>query len=108
MLDRRPRNPIQLIDLPSPWVVALRSGAKLVVWAGGFSEYPNEYVFLNVIEAEPEQEARLDVPQRLPANVRRVEMVVARIPVALVESVQTGRRPTRRARARPSPGRSEE
>ena len=108
MLDRKARNPIKLIDLPSPWVVALRSGAKLVVWAGGFSEYPNEYVFSNVIEAEPEQEASLDVPRRLPANPRRVVMVVARIPVDLVESVRFGSWPHGRPKAKPSPAGSEQ
>ena len=59
-------------------------------WATGFSVKDEEYVFSGLIDASPDEQAELDVVGRAPfGDPHRVDVVVARLPLALVESVWT-------------------
>ena len=59
-------------------------------WASAYSVQADEYVFSGLVDASPDEQGELDVMARAPfGDPQRVEVVVARLPLALVEGVWT-------------------
>jgi hypothetical protein len=74
------------------WNVTLASGARLAIWADGFSQVDDDYVFSVLIDREPEEPglAQVEIAARTPGNPNRVDVVTARIPRSEVVQVHSG------------------
>jgi hypothetical protein len=71
------------------WLVRLRSGSTVSIWADGFSSVGDEYVFSVLVEKredEPGLEA-VEIVSTTPADPLRVAIVVARIPAKEVGDI---------------------
>jgi hypothetical protein len=67
----------------------IADGSVGTIWATGFSIEAEEYVFAGLMDASPEEQADVDILGRTPTNPLRVDVMVARLPLALVDSVWT-------------------
>lgn len=81
---------MNIVTEPATWAVQFTDGSVGTIWAAAYSVRADEYVLSGLIDASPDQQAELDVVGRAPfGDPHRVDVVVARLPVALVESVWT-------------------
>jgi hypothetical protein len=69
--------------------VFLRDGTSLIVWCSSFSIQDGEYVFDTLVDADPAEQAELNVSARTPSNPRRILVVNARIAADLVDRVES-------------------
>ena len=74
---------------PSKWAIRFSDGSMGTVWADAFAIVADEYVFENLMDASAEEQAQLDILARAPSDPARVRVVVARLPVRLVENLWT-------------------
>ena len=82
---------MNIITAPSRWFIRLASGAELVLWADGYTQRGAEYVFGVLVDASNEEQESdsVEILARTPSNPARVELCVARIPVAAVASISS-------------------
>lgn len=77
---------------PSPFRVTLESGAVVVIAANTYGRTEDHYVFEILVEA-PKKERELDwvrITSTNPTDSKRVTVAVMAIPVAEVESINSG------------------
>ena len=80
---------------PSEWIVTLRSGDRVTVWADSVTglsgaDDTRDYSFENLVEASEDEQLHLEIAGRAPNNPQRVVTIVARFPRESVESVLSG------------------
>ncbi|WP_426573837.1 hypothetical protein [Aquihabitans sp. McL0605] len=81
---------VELITGLNPWKVKMADGSVLLLWASGYTDVGSERVFTVLMEATAEEQALLDVISRTPAGPPRVDVALARIPIAQIESTRGG------------------
>ncbi|MEO3744099.1 hypothetical protein [Plantactinospora sp. B5E13] len=75
---------------PSRWLVRLRSGVQLEVWANGYSVDEGHYVFGTVFDGVPEELAGAPLAAWPPLQAGSFQILVARIPEDEVADVESG------------------
>lgn len=88
-MTSREDSAVRVVTSLDRWVVTLRTGTRLAIWADGFSEVHGEYVFSVLVDREPDEPglAAVEIVARTPSNPNRVDIVVARIPRAAVGEI---------------------
>lgn len=81
--------PMKVVTEPAKWAVRFTDGSVGTIWAAAYAIQAEEYVFSGLMDASPDEQAELDILGRPPTDPSRVDVVVTRLPVALVESVWT-------------------
>ena len=74
---------------PSAWLVTLASGAVVEVWADGYTEMDGYFVFTALVDAEREPRESTLVMGRTPTNAQRLDVALARFPVAEVSQIRS-------------------
>jgi hypothetical protein len=74
---------------PSQWLVTLKSGSQIELWADAFSEDGTHYVFGALVDATPEEFGAVEVTSWPPPSPGRSEIVVAKIPVSEVDRIES-------------------
>ena len=74
-------------ELLSDWNVRLHSGHTVQVWADGYTEEADSFVFSALVDATETEQANLDITARTPSNPERVIIVIARFPTDSVDSI---------------------
>ena len=77
---------------PSHWLITLGDGSVVEIWADsveGLSgpEDDRDYLFSNLMDIAPSDQASFDVTARTPTNPARVAVTVARFPRSAVIKV---------------------
>ncbi|MFE3444436.1 hypothetical protein ACFXNW_15515 [Nocardia sp. NPDC059180] len=75
---------------PSRWIVTLKSGSIIELWADGYSEESDHYVFSTLVRASHEEQLHVEVESRDRVTGEKVVMVVARVPAVEVASLYGG------------------
>ncbi|WP_141579336.1 hypothetical protein [Actinomadura sp. WMMA1423] len=75
---------------PSRWILTLRSGSEIEIWADGYSREGDHYLFDAYVRASPDEQRQVEVTSRSPGSAENVLIVVARVPVAEVEALYGG------------------
>ncbi|TDC40496.1 hypothetical protein E1281_38240 [Actinomadura sp. KC345] len=70
--------------------MTLKSGSQVEIWADGYSEEGDHYLFNAFVRASVEEQRHVEVTSRSPASVEKVLIVIARVPTADVESLFGG------------------
>ena len=72
---------------PSKWLVTLADETEIEVWADGYTEEAEWFVFSVLVDASETEQRDLDVVARTPSRKERVMITVARVPTAAVRKV---------------------
>ncbi|MEV5570081.1 hypothetical protein AB0L06_08525 [Spirillospora sp. NPDC052269] len=75
---------------PSRWILTLKSGSEIEIWADGYSDEGDHYLFDALVRASPDEQRQVEVTNRTPRDAQKVLIVVARVPVAEVVSLNGG------------------
>jgi hypothetical protein len=75
---------------PSQWLVTLKDGSIIEVWADSYCEQQGRYLFESLVAASPDEQrqVRVTATGRDPAG--KVLILIAQIPAAVVSSVVGG------------------
>lgn len=74
---------------PSHWVIELRSGALIDLWADAFSVENGHYLFGVLVDASPEELGEVSVISRPARDTGFFEILVAKFPEAEVARVES-------------------
>jgi hypothetical protein len=75
---------------PSRWFVTLKSGSTMEIWADGYSEETDHFLFDAYVHATLAEQRHVEVTGRSPADAENVLIVMARVPAVDVESIWGG------------------
>ncbi|WP_147341040.1 hypothetical protein [Actinomadura logoneensis] len=75
---------------PSRWILTLKSGSEIEIWADSYSDEGDHYRFDAYVRASLDEQRQVEVTSRSPGRAENVLIVVARVPVAEVESLYGG------------------
>jgi hypothetical protein len=83
---------VRIVTALDRWIINLHSGARLAVWADGYSESGDDLVFSVLVDRDADEPAisAVEVVGTTPSNPRRVEIVIARIPRLAVSDIVSG------------------
>lgn len=75
---------------PSQWLVTLKDGFTIEVWADSYCEQQGEFRFESLVEASRDEQryVRVTAASRRPGS--KVLILIARIPAAIVSSITGG------------------
>jgi hypothetical protein len=82
---------MRIVTSPSYWTVSLRAGGSMTIWADGYSEDPEYYVFSLLIDRDA-GETGLEVAEiadRTPSSSDRLSIVTARVPTTAVTNIES-------------------
>lgn len=75
---------------PSRWVLTLKDGSTIEVWADSYCEEQDQFRFESLVEATHEEQRHVKVTATGRELTSKVLILIARIPAALVSSIEGG------------------
>ncbi|MBR7831398.1 hypothetical protein KDK95_34155 [Actinospica sp. MGRD01-02] len=75
---------------PSQWLLTLKDGSTIEVWADSYCEEQDQFQFESLVEASHEEQRHVKVTATGRQPTSKVLILVARIPAVLVSSIEGG------------------